>query len=294
MKDKKGLLPAHVACMRHCSPEKLRMLLEVNPGALREPTNAGATLLSLAKKSATKAHPNYALIDELNRQLVGGSNNEPENTIEPAVYPETVAAPQANYGYQYHPFHVHQNPQYYQHYEPQHHQQQQLHRQHPQQHAQQQEQQYAFRSIHDTPASMNPGVGRVSSEDEDSWNRARLDSNDSNVSWSDCYYGEAQLQQTFVTPMATRARQKVTTSLPSSLQPSRKRKSKGNPDGVDLLLHFSRNSNGVGGSPPRRGRNGGFEMELQPSAVEHIPATGHEEKEDWGEKHVRSGRVAEV
>lgn len=71
MKDKKGYLPAHVACSRHCSPEKLRMLLAVNPGALFDKTNDGNTLLDLAKKQATKSHPNYALIEELNRQLAG-------------------------------------------------------------------------------------------------------------------------------------------------------------------------------------------------------------------------------
>jgi hypothetical protein len=69
MKDKKGYLPAHVACSRHCSPEKLRMLLAVNPAALYETTNEGKTLLDLANQTATKSHPNYALIDELQRQL---------------------------------------------------------------------------------------------------------------------------------------------------------------------------------------------------------------------------------
>ena len=69
MTDKKGYLPAHVACMRHCSPEKLRMLLAVHPGSLYEKTDEGETLLSLATSTATKSHPNYALIDELNRQM---------------------------------------------------------------------------------------------------------------------------------------------------------------------------------------------------------------------------------
>lgn len=69
MRDKKGYLPAHVACSRHCSPEKLQMLLAVNPKALFETTKAGKTLLDLATASATKSHPNYALIDELNSQL---------------------------------------------------------------------------------------------------------------------------------------------------------------------------------------------------------------------------------
>jgi hypothetical protein len=69
MRDKKGYLPAHVACSRHCSPQKLRMLISVNPGSLYERTKKGDTLLSLATSTATKSHPNYALIDELNRQL---------------------------------------------------------------------------------------------------------------------------------------------------------------------------------------------------------------------------------
>ena len=69
MRDKKGFLPAHVACSRHCSPQKLRMLLAVHPGSLHEKTNEGHTLLDLATSTATKSHPNYALVDELNRQM---------------------------------------------------------------------------------------------------------------------------------------------------------------------------------------------------------------------------------
>ena len=69
MKDKKGYLPAHVACSRHCSPEKLRMLLHVNPQALFEKTNDGQTLLDLAKTTATSTHPNNTLIKELVIQL---------------------------------------------------------------------------------------------------------------------------------------------------------------------------------------------------------------------------------
>ena len=69
MKDKKGYLPAHVACSRHCSPEKLRMLLEANPAALHDKTSDGHTLLTLAKTTATKSHPNFALIKELETML---------------------------------------------------------------------------------------------------------------------------------------------------------------------------------------------------------------------------------
>ena len=68
-KDKKGWLPIHVAVSRHCSPEKLSMLLEVNPSSLFATTNKGETLLTLAKTSATKSHPNYRLIAELEEKL---------------------------------------------------------------------------------------------------------------------------------------------------------------------------------------------------------------------------------
>jgi hypothetical protein len=69
MIDKKGFLPAHVACSRHCSPEKLDMLLRVNPGSLFAVTSGGDTLLSLATKTATKSHPNYALINDIRSRL---------------------------------------------------------------------------------------------------------------------------------------------------------------------------------------------------------------------------------
>jgi hypothetical protein len=69
MKDKHGYLPAHVACRRHTSPDKLRMLLAVNPGALYDRNNDGRDLIGLAEYHATKSHPNYALIEELKRQM---------------------------------------------------------------------------------------------------------------------------------------------------------------------------------------------------------------------------------
>jgi hypothetical protein len=69
MQDKKGFLPIHVACSRHCSPEKLQMLLDVNPGSLHAKTNDGDGLLDLATKHSTRSHPNYALIDDLRRRL---------------------------------------------------------------------------------------------------------------------------------------------------------------------------------------------------------------------------------
>lgn len=69
MRDKNGFLPAHVACSRHCSLEKLKMLLDVNPGALFEKTNDGKTPLDLAKLKATKSHPNVALITDIERRV---------------------------------------------------------------------------------------------------------------------------------------------------------------------------------------------------------------------------------
>eukprot|EP00537_Pseudo-nitzschia_pungens_P017043 CAMPEP_0172401904 /NCGR_PEP_ID=MMETSP1061-20121228/52490_1 /TAXON_ID=37318 /ORGANISM="Pseudo-nitzschia pungens, Strain cf. pungens" /LENGTH=393 /DNA_ID=CAMNT_0013135715 /DNA_START=841 /DNA_END=2022 /DNA_ORIENTATION=+ len=69
MSDKNGFLPAHVACSRHCSPEKLEMLLKVNPASLFEKTKDGRTLLDLARCKATKSHPNYALITDIERRV---------------------------------------------------------------------------------------------------------------------------------------------------------------------------------------------------------------------------------
>jgi hypothetical protein len=72
MVDKNGFLPAHVACSRHCSPEKLDILLEANPNAIdaitynnNSSTNGGDTLLSLAQSTATRKHPNYLLIQHI-------------------------------------------------------------------------------------------------------------------------------------------------------------------------------------------------------------------------------------
>jgi len=69
MIDKKGFLPAHVACSRHCSPEKLGMLLQVNPTSLFAKTHDGKMLLDLAKQTATKSHPNYTLINDIQRRI---------------------------------------------------------------------------------------------------------------------------------------------------------------------------------------------------------------------------------
>ena len=69
MRDKKGWLPIHVATSRHCSPEKLDMLLEAYPESLTETTNDGKTPLMLAKSTATKQHPNRTLLKALEERL---------------------------------------------------------------------------------------------------------------------------------------------------------------------------------------------------------------------------------
>lgn len=69
MRDKKGWLPIHVATSRHCSPEKLDMLLEAYPESLTETTNDGKTPLMLAKSTATKQHPNRTLLKALGERL---------------------------------------------------------------------------------------------------------------------------------------------------------------------------------------------------------------------------------
>jgi hypothetical protein len=76
--DRKGWLPIHVAVSRHCSPEKLSMLLEVHPKSLYAKTLKGESLLMLAKKCATKSHPNFRLISELEDRL--SNTNEGEVT----------------------------------------------------------------------------------------------------------------------------------------------------------------------------------------------------------------------
>jgi len=85
MIDKKGFLPVHVACSRHCSPEKLDMLLQVNPNSLTAITNNGDTLLSLASKTATKSHPNYALVNDIRRRLnlSAAATALPSATVDP-------------------------------------------------------------------------------------------------------------------------------------------------------------------------------------------------------------------
>ena len=84
MIDKKGYLPAHVACSRHCSPEKLRMLLSVNPNALYAKTIDNQTLLSLAETTSTVSHPNHSLIEELRRQMgLTDNNGKPPSVLVP-------------------------------------------------------------------------------------------------------------------------------------------------------------------------------------------------------------------
>jgi hypothetical protein len=90
MRDKKGYLPVHVACTRHCSPEKLDMLLTVNPASLLERTGDGATILQLAKSNKTASHPNQTLIEDIERRLEQARRDWPNfilNTEEAATTP---------------------------------------------------------------------------------------------------------------------------------------------------------------------------------------------------------------
>ena len=88
MVDKKKWLPIHVACSRHCSPEKLNMLLEAYPESLNAMTGDGKSLLHLAKKTATKSHPNYALIAELEKHMGGRAVSREFVTPSPVRYPK--------------------------------------------------------------------------------------------------------------------------------------------------------------------------------------------------------------
>jgi hypothetical protein len=76
MKDKNGWLPIHVACSRHCSPEKLEMLLKVYPDSLHEKTLDGETPMSLATSTATSSHPNHKLIKALQCSLKRHQNQQ--------------------------------------------------------------------------------------------------------------------------------------------------------------------------------------------------------------------------
>lgn len=69
MTDRKGVLPAHIACNCHGTLETLRALLSAYPKALFAKTSNGRTLLGLAKSSATDKSPNFALIQEIKRQM---------------------------------------------------------------------------------------------------------------------------------------------------------------------------------------------------------------------------------
>ena len=201
MKDNKSCLPAHIACMRHCSPEKLRMLLAVNPAALHAPNDENKTLLDLAKSKATQAHPNYALIDELEKQLAGDTShydpvvfntplrqpplsrsriqyyNEMNNSAvsKPAIVSISHHSNHQAYSAVYPPFTNTPSPAG-----------RDYHYQYP--YSQQPYQRHFFphpagayhlHPNHYEDHSHLSNVGRVSSEDDDgdAWNRPRLDSN---------------------------------------------------------------------------------------------------------------------
>ena len=86
----KGWLPAHVACSRHCSPGKLQLLLDANPAALNETTNNGETLLSLAVSTATKVHPNYALIRRLKEEMGMRAQGQAQKNSRSWDYPSQM------------------------------------------------------------------------------------------------------------------------------------------------------------------------------------------------------------
>lgn len=92
MKDKKGFLPIHVACSRHCSPDKLELLLQVNPPSLDAKTCDGSTPLSLAESTATKSHPNYTLILQLKKDLAR-SGKAQTTQQKPKWHPTTAPVP---------------------------------------------------------------------------------------------------------------------------------------------------------------------------------------------------------
>ena len=69
--DKNGYLPAHIACSRNCSREKIEMLLAAYPASLTAETNDGDTLLSLARSTATALRPNHSLIAAIKEALQG-------------------------------------------------------------------------------------------------------------------------------------------------------------------------------------------------------------------------------
>lgn len=51
------------------------MLLQANPGSIREVINDQRTALQLAMDTATKSHPNYALIEALESAMCGGDDS---------------------------------------------------------------------------------------------------------------------------------------------------------------------------------------------------------------------------
>jgi hypothetical protein len=227
MKDKKGYLPAHVAASRHCSPEKLRMLLAVNPGSLRETTADGETLMSLATSTATKSHPNYALIDELHRQHAIMS------TALPRSYPTTNLAPVTAVYAAARTAPLYPNPEY--------------RHQHPL-----------------MTTAVSGSEPSLSSGDDSPLSRERLNSNDSNktlVGWPSpprsphqpCHQGLAPRAAGAAEPSAPRKKRKSRAGsatprdhgrAPVDRPPAMLRRSSGPPlptvdDPVGLLLHFS-------------------------------------------------------
>jgi len=115
LRDGNGHLPVHIAVSRHCSKEKLDILLEVSPSSLFATTREGESLLDLAKSKATKSHPNKNLIRELKERLASWNGdrvyNEPRmeavnNVVLTASFSSHDIVPQVVH-------HAHAPPQIY-------------------------------------------------------------------------------------------------------------------------------------------------------------------------------------
>ena len=81
------------------SPGKLEKLLEVNPGALTEKNNQKATLLRLATSTATKSHPNNALIKYLEERMKEAGYEPQSRRLCNHAYPAPGIKPPPPGGY---------------------------------------------------------------------------------------------------------------------------------------------------------------------------------------------------
>ena len=78
---------------RHVSPDKLRMLLDANPASIHEVTNDRKTALQLAKDTATRSHPNFALIEAIEAALGKGKRSAARKaSVQAAIVPARVSS----------------------------------------------------------------------------------------------------------------------------------------------------------------------------------------------------------